>query len=331
MRYALLVLFGAVGVLLLVLAHNRYDVANRQLAGLNTVDGIVSSMAENGDLNVKYRVGSTDYEVVRSLPVNFFPRIRAGERIALVYAAARPDTATVRHWSKVYQDVAVSGGFGLVAIAMAIAAMMAMASAPTTPQTRPLTPPTAAVSLDHPMELRNTRKDFVTSLLVVAGTFVAAFLLWRNPYFLGTPWLSYPAAVAVVLLAAGMLWGSFQNRSLRIRADQFGIEIQDNEGSRHFVWTDVAAIKRETVTKRMQHVSAIKHGSNRDYTYTTHEVQHNLIVEDKTGKALLKLDEDTPMDPLQDWLLLRAYIPQRTGLPVTEVSRESALGDGVGL
>ena len=45
----------------------------------------------------------------------------------------------------------------------------------------------------------------------------------------------------------------------------------------------------------------------------------------------LKLDEDTPMEPKQDWLLLRAYIPRRTGLPIVQESRKSPFGDAQAL
>ncbi len=325
MRYVVLLLFVAVGVLLLLLARNRYDVANRQLAGLSTVDGTVTSIASNGDLSVKYRVESADYEIVRSLGVNFFPRIRAGDSVPLVVGVARPDSARIRHWSVVYQDVAVTGGFGVVAFAIALGAFVLMGSVPTTAPLRTYTPPAAAVSIDRPMELRNTRQDFSSSLLVAAGVFAAAFLLFRYPYFMWTPWLTYPAAALVFLFAIGLVWAAFYSRSIRIRADSNGIVIVDSDGSRKFGWADVAGLKRETMTQRMRHRPIIR---TDHYTYTIEEVAHTFILLDSSGKELLKIDEETPMDPLQDWLLLRAYIPQRTGLQVIETKRESPLGTG---
>jgi hypothetical protein len=257
--------------------------------------------------------------------VNFFPRLRTGDTVPLVFDAARPDSAGVRHWSEVYQDVAVTGGFGVVAFAIAVGAFVLMGSVPTTALQRyPL--PTAAVSLDRPIELRNTRRDFSSSLIVAGGVFVAAYLLFRYPYFMWTPWLTYPAAALVFLIAIGLVWAAFFSRSLRIRADSNGIEIVDSDGSRKFAWDDVAGLERETMTQPTRHRAIT--GEVRHFTYTIDEVGHTFILRDGPGNELLKLNEDVPMDPLQDWLLLRAYIAQRTGLQVTETRRESPLGTG---
>ena len=101
----------------------------------------------------------------------------------------------------------------------------------------------------------------------------------------------------------------------------------DSDGGRQFLWKNVAALKRETVTQVIQHRSLIDHHSRKlDFSYTEDEVGHYFILLDAAGKELLKLDEDAPMTPLPDWDRLRAYIPQRTGLPVQQERRESPLG-----
>src|ERR1700760_3046965 len=99
MRYIVLLLLGTFGLFLLFVARNRYEAVNLKLAGDQTIDGVLSSILANGDLNFKYTVASTGYEIVRSVPVNFFPRLSAGSTVPLVYAPDRPDAARVRHWS----------------------------------------------------------------------------------------------------------------------------------------------------------------------------------------------------------------------------------------
>jgi hypothetical protein len=312
MRYAVLLLLGSVGGLLLFLARHQYEAVNLQLAGMNTVQGVVSSIGSGGDLSLKYRVASTDYEVVRSLPVNFFPRIRAGDTVALVYDAGRPDTASVRHWSKTYRDAAVIGGFGLVAIVAAFAVFVIMGSPPLAAPPRPYLVQIGVVSLDHPIEIRAVLKEFYTTLIMPIGLIVAAFLLYRYPDFMWTRWLGYPFATVLLLVGIGVIWAAFPERSRRIRADLDGIQIQDGHGARKFVWTDVAGLKRKITTQQV--------GSHR--TYITKEVLHHFILLDYSGHELLNLNEDEPMEPVQDWLKLFAYIPQRTGLPVTKEFRE---------
>jgi hypothetical protein len=341
MRYLALLLIGSFGAALLFVAYNRFQAVNGQLASLNTAAGVVESIGPDGDLHVKYTVGSTDYEILRSVPVKV-PWIRTGDAVPLVFSSDRPDAARIRQWSVVYQDSAVTGAFGLAAILAAIVVFLIMgssglgrvtATANATPSPAESTAMAAAVStdkpieMDKPIELRNTGKDFVTTLIMAAGIFVVAFLLYRYPYFLWSRWLSYPAAGLVAIVGAFVVWGAFFTKSIRIRADENGVVVTDSDGGHKFLWKDVATLKRETVTQVVQHKSLIDHHSRKlDYSYTQSEIGHYLILLDASGKELLKLDEDTPMTPLPDWDRLRAYIPQRTGLPVQQHSRESPLG-----
>ena len=117
-----------------------------------------------------------------------------------------------------------------------------------------------------------------------------------------------------------MIFAAFQNQSMRIRADQDGFEIGDSLGSRKFLWKDVAALKRETVSR-----STYNSGKYFRRGYSSSVMGRYFILLDSSGKDLLKLDEDVAMEPVQDWLRLRAYIPKRTGLAVEEAARESLL------
>ena len=341
MRYLALLLIGSLGAVLLFVAHNRFQAVNGQLAGLNAAMGVVESIGPDGDLHVKYTVGSMDFEVVRSVPVKV-PWIRTGDTVPLVFSSDRPDAARIRQWSVVYQDSAVTGAFGLAAILAAIVLIPIMGSfnswRDNAPATAILSPAAsaaispakispAAFSMDKPIDLRNTARDFFTTLLLAAGIFLAAFLLYRYPYLLWMRWLTYTVAGMVAIVGAFVVWGAFYAKSIRIRADENGVVVTDSDGGHQFLWKDVAALKRETVTQVIQHRSLIDHQSRKlDFSYTEDEVGHYLILLDAAGKELLKLDEDTPMTPLPDWDRLRAYIPQRTGLPVQQERRESPLG-----
>jgi hypothetical protein len=117
-----------------------------------------------------------------------------------------------------------------------------------------------------------------------------------------------------------MIFAAFQNQTLRIRVDQEGFESEDSSGARRFLWKDVAALKRETVTR-----STWQSGRYFTRGYASRDIGHYFILLDGAGKELLRLDEDVPMQPSQDWRLLRAYIPVRTGLTVNEETRESLL------
>jgi hypothetical protein len=194
MRYAVLLLLGSFGVFLLFVARYRYQAVNLQLVRLNTVEGTVDSIGPDGELDVKYQVGTQAYEIVRSVPIKI-PSIRAGDKVSLLYPSDRPDTAKVKHWSVLYPDSAVAGGFGLVAILLAIGAFVAFGSVPSLgdlPVTAngprgytfeqklgdSIPPPT---SLDHRIELRNGRSEFYISFLIAGAVFAAAYGLYRNP------------------------------------------------------------------------------------------------------------------------------------------------------
>jgi hypothetical protein len=331
MRYAALLFLSAVGVLLIFFARNRYEAANAKLAGLSTAQGIVTSIGSDGALHLKFRVAATDYEIERSVAINLFPRYHAGDTVPLIYNSDRPDTAGVRHWSEIYQDAAVLEGFGLAVMFMGVLTFQALGHAPARPALAAFPTPWGTVSLDHAIEIRHTRKELYTTLLMPLGLFALAYLACLYPYFVWRPWLSYTVAAILVLAGIGMIWGAFDTRATRILATQNGMEVKGNDGVRKFDWAEVASLQRETITRRVRHLKAIRNNTKDDYWYSTEEDGHSLILLDKSGKPLLTLDEDEPMEPLPDWLTLRAYIPQRTGLPVTEVTRESPLGERQGL
>ncbi len=330
MRYAALILLGSFGVFLFFIARYRYQAVNVQVAGLNTVEAVVQSIGPDGELNLKYKVGAEAFEIVRRVPIRI-PRIRAGDRVTLFYNSARPDTAKVRQWSVLYPDSLVAGGFGLLAIVFAVGAFVALGRVPSVSEalknpesqierTHESSIPIPA-SLDAPIELHNARNEFYISFLMAAGAFVAAFFLYRSPpWFLATRWLSYPVVALIVLFGIGMIFAAFGNQEMRIRANQDGVEIIDSSGSRKFLWTDVAALKRETVSR-----STYSSGKVFSRGYSDKVMGRSLILLDRAGKELLKLDEDVAMEPVRDWMRLRAYIPKRTGLEVKEAARETLL------
>jgi hypothetical protein len=327
MRYVVLLLLLAVGSALLYLARYRYQAVNLQLAQLQSVEGTVDSVAANGDLNLKYSVAGTPYEITRSVPVKFFPNIRAGERVTLLYPAARPDTARVRHWSVVYPDSAITGGFALVAFAIGIGGFVMMGGIPSMKDigggdqayatVTPYKANPVATTLDRPIELHNARNEFFLSFVLAGAAFLASYLLYRNPDFLWTRYIGYPVAVAAALLGVGMIFAAFQNKSLRLRADNDAIQLTDNEGSTTIYWKDVAALKRQSVTR-----STLHGGHYTRRRYSTETVGRYLQLLDASGKVLYEINENVPMEPVQDWVRFRAFIPGRTNLPVQEETYE---------
>jgi hypothetical protein len=120
------------------------------------------------------------------------------------------------------------------------------------------------------------------------------------------------------------MWAAVFSKSIRIHADQDGLQIKDSDGTRRFSWMDVAALKRETTTRNLLDPRA---DGTRDYS--VQEMTHNFCLLDASGKELLRLNEDAPMEPVGDWMVLRGYIRGRTGLPVKEETRKNILGDSI--
>ena len=131
-----------------------------------------------------------------------------------------------------YPDSLVACGFGVVAILFAVGAFVALGNVPSRggalknphsygEQKHESSSPVSA-SLDPPIELRNARNEFCISFLMAAGAFIAAFFLYRNPWFLWTRWISYPATALIVLLGTVLrsetasVRVSFCGRTLRL-------------------------------------------------------------------------------------------------------------------
>jgi hypothetical protein len=327
MRYAVLVTMGLFGGFLLWAAQYRYQAVNLQLAHLNSVEAVVTSVGPDDDLHLKYAVGSTPYEIVRSVGVNLFPSIKAGDKVLLAYDTARPDTATLRHWSETYQDSAVAGGFGVVAIVMAVAVFVIMGSGIKGDAVRPPQAVAVVTTLDRPIELKNAGSGVFSTLVLAVGIFGAAFLLYRNPDFMWSRYLSYPVATLIALFGGFLAWSAFFTKAPGIHADQRGIVVNNSDGGHQFLWEDIAALKHEIVTQEVVHRPLSQLNSHKnDFISTTEEVAHTFVLLDSSGKELLKLNEDVPMKPFEDWMRLRGYIRGRTGLPVEEAIRESPQG-----
>ena len=318
MRYVALLFFGAFGVALLLLAYNRYQSATSFLETANTVQGTVNSQDDDGDFHLTYRVGSKDYRVSQSVPINHFPKIKVGDTVPLVFTPDRPDYANFRHWSRVYEQFNVCAFLGLMAMIAAIGSFTMMGFEGT-----PRPQVVVVTALDHPIDLRSTWKEFWTGMLVSLIPFLFAFAMYRATHY-RWPWLSYIGVALFTLLAFGLMWAAAFTKSIRIHADQDGVQIKDNDGTRRFSWTDVAALKRETTTRKLRNDRA---DGTRDYG--VQEMTHNFCLLDGFGKELLRLNEDAPMEPVNDWMVLRGYIRGRTGLPVEEETKKNILGDSV--
>jgi hypothetical protein len=319
MRYVVLGILCAVAVILFAIARTTYRTDRRDLGIMSAADGVVVSIDAAEAMTVKYNVGPTGYEVVRTVAINHFPTIHAGDHVALVFDDPRPDAASLRHWSNDYQDAAVTGGFGLAVIVAGLGVFFMMGH---TPKIRPQNYPLPVnVSLDHIIELRNTRSEIVSTLIVAAVTFLLAFLTYRYPEFFWKPWLAHVATAVILLLGIGFIWVALDEKVTRIRADQAGIEVSDGLGKRKFTWEEVEQLKHEVITQRVRSPNDV----TEQISHTTEEVAHSLVLLGRGGSELFRLNQELPMQPLKDWLLLRAYIPLRTNLPVIVETKERLL------
>jgi hypothetical protein len=211
-------------------------------------------------------------------------------------------------------DVAAVAVMGLLGIGLAIGVWYFMGrqqksaektvAQPVAAAVKP--PPKVLVPPSGPIELRQS----TSSMLVPAGyaicfLFAAGFLV-RYPDTLWTRWISWPAAVVCVLIAAGAVLLAFDRRSVVYVADAQGIEVRSLLSSERVVWKDVAAIKL-VETRRRQASS-----SGRASGFTAFVSLH-LVFQDREGEELLSLSDLAPHEAYQRFL---EALPVWVGKPV---------------
>jgi len=163
------------------------------------------------------------------------------------------------------------------------------------------------------IELHQSRGSVLSAAGYALCFLFAAGWLVRYSDTLRTPWLSYPVAVVMVLLAAGAVYLALGRRSVLYVADANGIEIRQPPTSERVAWKDVATIK-EVERWRRRYRSSL-----------TDFVGRHLAFEDREGNELLRLEDVAPAEGYQRLL---ESIPAWTGKPVQHETETSGSSGG---
>jgi hypothetical protein len=164
------------------------------------------------------------------------------------------------------------------------------------PKPKVVAPPPAS-----PIEMRRTSASIGSTVMWAIGFFLTALLLAWYPDALWTRWLAYPVAVVALLLSAGAAYMAWGQRNERIVADAHGIQV---DGEQQVAWRDVASAT--LVEER---------ASSRYRTSRVGVLDKYLLLEDRTGEELLRLEE---LDPPEQYRRFLEAIPAWTKLPVQE-------------
>ncbi|MCX6636618.1 MAG: hypothetical protein NT090_16275, partial [Acidobacteria bacterium] len=299
--------------LLLYFARRQYLKVNGELASMTEVQGLFEGIApETGNLTFSYQLGEMSYRFWASRPFAY-PKIRPGDRVAVVVPPGRPAEGRLRHWSTLYVTPMVLSGFVLFCLLLAYASY----AVPGRSQARVSLAPSPVAALEAPIELHTPGDMAVTIVILAIVAFCFAALNIFNPETLWTRWLAYPAAFLAVILGIALLFASRSVRQMRIRADENGIEVIQGSDSRRIRWSDVAGLKMRRTYREEYSGPAGSTGRGKSKV----RGEPSLIFLDKAGRELLELRADwAPSDQCRR---LFDYIPVRTGLSVQkEVKRD---------
>ncbi|MEN6604046.1 MAG: hypothetical protein ABFD86_16685 [Bryobacteraceae bacterium] len=217
---------------------------------------------------------------------------------------------------KTLPDVAAIGCMGLIGLGLAAGTWTLLGRwQGTLKQEQPQAPATVehakpAVPPAGPIEMRQSKVSILTPAAYAVFFLFAAGWLVRYPDTLWTRWLAYPAALGLVAIAIGAVFVAVSRRNVVYVADAQGIETRDLTGSTRVAWKDVGAVK--SVERRVR----------RYRSSLTNLVARYLLLEDRAGEELLRLEDVTPPEAYQRFL---AAIPAWTGQPV----RQETVTDGV--
>lgn len=319
MRWVALLLFGAFGAILLVLANNTYRGISAGLARMNAADGVIASIDEPRNVvAVKYKVPIESAETPAGAPAprreeerEFYTTrpskaTRVGDKIRILYNPARPDAPQPDVWTAIYQEALVLGGAGLVAIFLALGAFFTVGT-----DTTPATAEEPVMVLSEPIELHRERSQLVWLVVLALAGMGAMVYLASNPGILWTRFLAYPAVFVGVIICLVVLASVYDGWTERLRVTQDGVERSSAwKITTRVAWSDVAKVKsvRSTGTEYSS-------GRSRKTFHPPH-----IVLFDDSGRELLDLST-AGWDPPDNLRKLVAYIPKRTGLNVVEEIR----------
>lgn len=315
MRFLILLIFGGMGAGLLYLGWSRYQTATDEVNTWPKADGVVAGADDDG-YTVQYQVAGEEF-VASGARWFGWPKVKDGERLAVVYDPAVHGRGRIAVWQEIYQETALILMFAAIGLFLGVGGYVFMGGnslradeVVTAEQMgvvaeyeRPV-----SMSLGEAVELRHPANSVVMMGVGAVVAFLMAMALFRGPDILFTKWLSWPAAAVAFVAGVMISFAAYEQKTKVLRADLNGLREESRWSSKEAAWTQVGKVVRLKRTHR-EYSQTMKR-------YSTRTVGYTWVLSDRNGEELIKIDEE--MEPREALQRLLRYIPGRTGLAVEE-------------
>lgn len=318
MRYAILLLFGGMGALLLWLGWVKVQEAETKLRTWERTTAVVT-LRGGSDFALRYRAAGEPREAYGSNQLALVS-LTEGQQVEVLYRATAPELGEVAHWAHLYREAVIIAGFAAIGLFLGIGGFFSFGGshtpAPVSAETalhghlaqaddEPAAPPRLA-ALGDPVQLREP--GGVAVLMVIFGL---VLILAGGGFLTSTEsWLArlvaWPAGIVAILVGSLTLFTAFETRKTVYYADSNGIRMQSPTRTREVAWTQVAHIVRLRLIQK-EWSKTLKRSTTRTAGFTW-------ILSGRDGGELFRLDEN--LEPRADLQRLLAYIPGRTGVAV---------------
>jgi hypothetical protein len=175
------------------------------------------------------------------------------------------------------------------------------------------------VSQSGAIVMKTSGRDISDTLFWVVGCLYGSVMLVYFPDILWRWWLSYPAAIVLILVVPVLLFVVMGQNLERVVADAHGIEVRTVSRSittvnEKIVWSDITAVKMIEYWGKDANASTYDHIHNK-------LVKKELVLLGRDGKELMKLPD--LLDPPQAYQRFLETIPVWTKLAIQEVRVET--------
>ncbi|MBK7929544.1 MAG: hypothetical protein IPJ98_19305 [Bryobacterales bacterium] len=319
MRYAILLLFGGMGALLLWLGWVKVQEAEGKLRYWERTTAVVS-LRGGSAFALRYEAAGEPRESYGSNQLALVS-LTEGQRVEVMYSNPEPGQGEVTHWAHAYRDSILIAGFAAIGLFLGIGGFFAFGGshtpAPASAETalyqqlagaeedEPAPPPRLA-TLGDPVELREPggvavlMVIFGLVLILAGGGFLSSTESWLARLF------AWPAGIVAIIAGGFFLYSAHDTRKTVYHADSNGIRMQSPTLTRQVAWTQVAKIVRLRQIQR-EWSKTLQRSTTRTAGYTW-------ILSARNGEELIRLDEN--LEPRAELQRLLAYIPGRTGVAV---------------
>ncbi|MBN8732731.1 MAG: hypothetical protein J0L64_19485 [Acidobacteria bacterium] len=319
MRYAILLLFGGMGALLLWLGWVKYQEADGKLRYWERTTAVVSLRGGDG-FALRYHAAGEPREAYGSNQLALVPLIE-GQRVEVMYSNPEPGQGEVTHWAHLYRDSILIAGFAAIGLFLGIGGFFSFGGSHTPGPASAETAlyqqlaeaeedapaaPLRLTALGPPVQLREP--GGLVILMVIFGL----LLILAGGGFLNSTesWLArlvaWPAGVVAIIVGGLTLYTAYETRKTVYHADSNGIRLQSPTRTREVAWTQVAKIVRLRIVQ--------KEWSKTLQRSTTRTAGYTWILSSRSGEELIRLQEN--LEPRADLQRLLDYIPGRTGVAV---------------